>query len=190
MRFTEIEHKFVVDAAFDREAFARALERLGPVRQSQIRVRDRYFVTEDGRARHYVIRHRFDEEIHELTIKSVQADPEVRDEISLNLGHHAGDQAAQVDAFVGHMGVVWSGVLEKDLMVWYFPDCEVVYYVASSGAREVRCVEFEATRQTSVPEALAVVARYEAAVGFDPKARSLASLLDLVFPDSFGMLRR
>lgn len=189
MRFTEIEHKFVVDDAFDRAAFARALDAMGPERRSSVQVRDRYFVTEDGRARRYVLRHRFDEEIHQLTIKSVETDPEVRDEISLDLGHHAGDQAAQVDAFVGRMGVAWSGVLQKDLTVWYFTDCEVVYYEASSGDRRVCCVEFEATLKTSVPDALAVVARYERALGFDPATRSVASLVDLVFPDAVRILR-
>jgi hypothetical protein len=185
MRFTEIEHKFVVGAAFDLAGFGRALDAMGPLRHSVIRVRDRYFLTEDGRRRQYVIRHRCDHEIHQLTLKSVETDPAVRDEISLDLGHHAGDQAAQVDAFVGRMGVSWSGELQKDLRVWYFPDCEVVHYVASGGAREVRCVEFEATQKTSVPDALAVLDRYERALGFDPSARSRDSLVHLVFPDAF-----
>jgi len=185
MRFTEIEHKFVVEDTFDLAAFGRTLDAMGPVRRSSILVRDRYFLTEDGRARRYVIRHRFDDELHQLTIKSVEADPEVRDEISLDLGHHAGDQVATVDAFVGRMGVSWSGELQKDLRVWYFPDCEVVHYVATSGDRTVRCVEFEATLKTSVPDALAVVGRYERALAFDPAARSFDSLVHLVFPGAF-----
>ncbi len=126
MRFTEVEHKFVLDEAFDLPAFRRVLETLGPRRQSALQVRDRYFLTGDGRARHYILRHRFDEELHQLTIKSLASDPEVRDEINLDLGHHAGDQAAQVDAFVARMGVTWSAALQKDLEVWYFADCEVV----------------------------------------------------------------
>jgi len=183
MRFTEIEHKFVVDERFDLARFRDVLEALGPSRQTSLQVRDRYFLTEDGRARRYVIRHRFDAELHQLTIKALAPDPEVRDEITLDLGHHAGDQAEQVDAFVARMGIAWSGVLRKDLDVWYFPDCEVVHYVASSGGRTVRCVEFEATRKSSVPEALAIVERYERATGFDGATRSLRSLVDLLFPD-------
>ena len=182
MRFTEIEHKFVVDDRFDLAGFGRALEELGPTSRNSLVVQDRYFLTEDGRARRYVIRHRFDTEIHQLTIKSLAADPEVRDEITLDLGRQAGDQAAQVDAFVGHMGLTWSGALQKDLSVWYFQDCEVVHYVARSSERTVRCVEFEATLKRSVPEALAIVDRYERATGFSPAARSRQSLLDLVFP--------
>lgn len=181
MRFTEIEHKFVVDEGFDLDRFSRALDALGPFRRTSLQVRDRYFLTADGRARGYVIRHRFDPELHQLTIKSLAADPEVRDEITLELSNQ-GDQAAAVDAFVAQMGVTWSGALQKDLQVWYFPDCEVVHYVASSGARTVRCVEFEATIKTSVPEALAIVERYQRATGFEGAKRSMRSLVDLLFP--------
>ncbi len=186
MRFTEIEHKFVVDGAFDLGGFRAALERLGPARQASLRVRDRYFLTGDGRARHYIVRHRFDREIHQLTVKSLATDPEVRDEINLDLGHHQGDQAAQVDAFMGRMGVTWAGELEKDLSVWYFADCEVVHYVAASGDRAVRCVEFEAVGPVSIAEGLAVIDRYERATGFDPAARSRQSLVALLFPGVLG----
>jgi len=69
MRFTEIEHKFVLDAGFDLAAFRRALEALRPERVDALEVRDRYFLTADGRARHYILRHRFDRQLHQLTIK-------------------------------------------------------------------------------------------------------------------------
>jgi hypothetical protein len=182
MRFTEIEHKFVLDAGFDLATFRQTLAALGPARTSALDVRDRYFLTGDGRARHYILRHRFDHELHQLTIKSLASDPEVRDEINLDLGHHKGDQTAQVDAFMARMGTVWCGDLHKAIEVWYFADCEVVYYEATSGGRTVRCVEFEAVRQASVPDALAVIARYEQATGFDPATRSRQSLVDLLFP--------
>lgn len=186
MRFTEVEHKFVVTAAFDLAAFRAALASLGPRRVTSLQVRDRYFLTDDGRRGRYVLRHRHDPELHQFTIKSLGADPAVRDEISLDLGHHAGDQAAAVAAFVARLGVAWTGELTKDLDVWYFADCEVVHYVASSGAREVRCVEFEAVGQASVAAALAVIDRYERATGFDPAARSRQSLVDLLFPGVLG----
>lgn len=182
MRFTEIEHKFVVDEAFDLTAFRRQMETLRPTRQHALQVRDHYFLTGDGRARHYILRHRYDHELHQLTIKSLASDPEVRDEINLDLGHHKGDQAAAVEAFATRMGVVWQGALLKTLDVWYFPDCEVVHYAAVTGERTVRCVEFEAIGQASVPAALAVIARYEQATGFDPGRRSRQSLVDLLFP--------
>ena len=186
MRFTEIEHKFVLDDAFDLAAFRRALAALGPVRQSSLRMQDEYFLTSDGRARHYILRHRFDHEIHQLTLKSLSSDPEVRDEINLDLGHHAGDQAAAVAAFATRLGSTWSGALQKDLAVWYFPDCEVVHYVAATADRVVRCVEFEAVGQASIPAALAVIDRYERATGFDPAARSRQSLVALLFPGVLG----
>ena len=182
MRFTEIEHKFLVDAGFDLAAFRRTLAALGPERTDALQVRDRYLLTSDGQARHYILRHRFDRELHQLTIKSLASDPEVRDEINLDLGHHRGDQAAQVDAFAGRMGIVWRGDLQKTLEVWYFADCEVVHYVATSGDRTAHCVEFEAIRQATLPDALAVIARYEQATGFDPSTRSRQSLVDLLFP--------
>ncbi len=50
MRFTEIEHKFVVDDTFDLAGFERALEALRPSRRASVQVRDRYFLTRDGGA--------------------------------------------------------------------------------------------------------------------------------------------
>lgn len=186
MHFKEIEHKFVVDDQFDLAEFRRCLDACSPVRQTSLRVRDRYFLTRDGRERGYVIRHRFDEELHQLTIKALADDPQVRDEVSIDLGHHAGAQEAQVDAFVTHMGALWSGAIEKDLTVWYFPDCEVVHYVASSDGRSVTCVEFEATLKESVPAALAILDRYEGRTGFDTATRCRQSLPEILFPDTFA----
>lgn len=182
MRDTEIEHKFVVDETFDLAAFGRVLAALGPRRESALEVVDRYFVTTDGRARGYVLRHRVDAELQQLTLKSVSSDPEVRAEINLDLGHHRGDQTAAVDAFVARLGVGWRGELRKQLAVWYFADCEVVHYTATAGARSVQCVEFEAIGQASVSAALAVIERYERATGFAAAHRSRLSLLELLFP--------
>lgn len=184
MRFTEVEHKFILDERFDLARFGQCLEALGPTRRTSLVVRDQYFLTEDGRVKRYVIRHRFDSEMHQLTIKSLVDDPEVREEISLDLARHAGAQEAQVEAFVSRMGISWSGAIEKHLDVWYFPDCEVVHYVASGGTRTVRCVEFEATVKRSMPDALAVIARYEHATGFDAGSRFRQSLPELLFPDA------
>lgn len=184
MRFKEIEHKFVVGEAFDLGPFRAAVEARapGPIRTFTLRVRDRYFLTDHGRAHRYVIRHRYDDELHHLTVKSLAPDPEVRDEINLDLGQHAGDQAAVVDAFVARLGATWRGDVLKDIEVWEFPDCEVVHYRASGGGRVVRCVEFEAKHAANVDEGLAVLSRYERETGFGDAARSMASLVDLLFP--------
>ena len=185
MRFTEIEHKFLVNDGFDLDGFSVALDALGPTRRTRLQVRDRYFMTENGESRRYILRHRFDAEINQLTIKALEADPEVRAEISLDLGHHAGSQDAAVDAFVARQGITWSGSLEKELTVWYFPDCEVVHYVARTDGRTVRIVEFEATVKKSVEDALLILTRYEHATGFDTSSRSMRSLVDLLFPGLF-----
>jgi hypothetical protein len=180
MQFTEVEHKYVVGDRFDRDDFARRVEALGPGRRSTLRVRDRYFLTEDGRRHGYILRHRHDLELHELTLKSFADDARVRQEVNLALAPI--DQDRTVDAFVAALRPVWHGALWKDLDVWYFPDCEVVHYVATADGRRLACVEFEATGQSSVHDALAVVARYEAATGFSGAVREIASLPALLWP--------
>jgi len=92
-------------------------------------------------------------------------------------GHHAGDQEAEVDAFLERLGVEWSGTVHKDVDVWYFPDSEVVYYQASTGSRSVRCVEFEAKGARSTEAALATLKTCERATGFDGAVRSRVSLV-------------
>jgi hypothetical protein len=179
--FLEIEHKYVVGEDFDLAGFRAKLNAMNPIRHATLHVRDRYFITEAGRARGFVLRHRFDQELHELTLKSVSDDAEVRDEINLKL--REGDQQAEVDAFVAAQGLLWSGTLWKDLEVWHFPDCEVVFYIATAEERTIRCVEFEATLKPSCEDALAIVRRYEQATGFAGATRTPASLLALLWPD-------
>ena len=188
LQFKEIEHKYIVDEHFDLPRFRQAVEALDPISACTIGVEDRYFLTEGGRARRFLMRHRYDAELHHLTIKSLESDTEVRVEVNLDLGHQAGQQASQVDAFMNLLGVVWSGTLHKELEVWYFPDCEVVYYQASTPSRSVRCVEFEARRKDSLEEALATVERFERATGFSGASRSQLSLPQILFPELAEML--
>jgi len=117
LRFSEIEHKFVVGDDFDLAGFRAAVERLDPTRTTALRVRDRYFLTEAGRRGRFILRHRYDSELHHLTLKSLARDTEVRSEVNLDLGHHAGDQAPAVDAFVERLGVTWRGVIVQDLFL-------------------------------------------------------------------------
>ena len=189
LRFKEIEHKFVVDDGFDLERFGAVLETLNPTRTTSLQVLDTYYLLRGSRNGRFVIRHRFDEELHHLTVKTLETDTEVRQEVNIDLGHHAGDQRAQVDAFLEQLGVEWSGALQKDITVWYFPDVEVVHYRATTDTRGVRCVEFEATRKPSVTEALETVRRYEHATGFDETRRSRRSLLRILFPEVVERLR-
>jgi adenylate cyclase class IV len=188
LRFKEIEHKYIVGDEFDLQAFRHTLTRLGPTRAYSIRVRDRYYLTEGRQQRRFVIRHRFDAQLQHLTIKTVGSDTEVRDEVNVDLGQHAGDQASQVEAFVERLGVRWSGTVHKDVDVWYFEDCEVVHYLASAGSRSVRCVEFEARRGTSLADAIAIVDTFERATGFSGLVRSRLSLPQILFPELSGLL--
>jgi len=182
-RFKEIEHKYVVGDEFDLPRLRDLLAALGPTRTHSIRVRDRYYLTEGGIGRRFMIRHRCDTELQHLTIKTLEADTEVRDEVNLDLGLHAGDQEEPVDAFMARLGVRWSGTVLKDVDVWYFADCEVVHYLASTDARSIRCVEFEATRGNSLAERLAIVDAFEQATGFRGLVRSRVSLPELLFPE-------
>jgi hypothetical protein len=188
LRFTEIEHKYVVDERFDLQRFRDALGRMTPRRITSVRVRDRYYLTEGGRGRRFMIRHRYDAELHHLTLKTLETDTEVRAEINLDLGHHAGDQRAEVEAFLDRLGVEWSGTVHKDVDVWYFPDSEVVCYEASTGSRSLRCVEFEAKGAASMEAALATLQTYERATGFDDAVRSRLSLVQMLFPEVAELL--
>lgn len=180
LEFKEIEHKFIVADTFDLAAFRTAVADLGPARHEQLRVRDRYFITEGGARRGFILRHRHDRELHELTVKTVEGDAAVR--VEVNLALRPGNQDAQVDAFVAAQGLAWQGTLWKDLEVWHFAECEVVHYVATAETRRVCCVEFEATHKPTMEDALAVMKRFEARTGFAGAERTKASLLELVWP--------
>ncbi len=178
MKFTEIEHKFLVSEDFDLAGFGAALAARQPRRMSEIAVADTYFMTRAAPG--HVFRHRFDRERQELTVKDRAGDAQVRREVNLRLDLGAGDQGAAVAEFLRPFGLLWQGALHKDLRVWYFADCEVVHYVARGPDRSVRCVEFEAVDQPDLDTALGVLARYEAATGFSAADRVKDSLFDLL----------
>ena len=188
LTFSEIEHKFVVDDNFDLSEFRRTMESLTPTRTNTVQVVDRYFLTESGQRQQFVVRHRYDRELQHLTIKSVGGDSEVRSEINLDLGQHAGNQEKAVDAFLQRFGVGWSGAIHKNVAVWYFPDLEAVHYRASTNTRILSCVEFEAIKKPSVAEALKVLERYERATGFAGRPRAHESLPQLLFPELTNLL--
>ena len=184
LRFTEIEHKFVVDEHFDLARF-RGRWRLSSPTGTERDRRPRSLLPDRGRPR-------APRPVQaSLRCRAASADGEgdsrrtprfARRSISTS-GTTRGNQDAQVDAFMDQLGVIWRGTLQKELEVWYFPDCEVVYYVASTATRSVRCVEFEATLKDSLDDALATVDRFERATGFESASRSRLSLPQLLFPD-------
>ena len=109
--FIEIEHKFVVDAHFNRDAFLKNVASLTPSRQAEAKVRDTYFVlTHDNK---HVYRHRFDNEIQQLTVKSIEDDNAVRTEINIPIDQSKGDQTSAILEFMNALGCRWSGSLAK-----------------------------------------------------------------------------
>jgi adenylate cyclase class IV len=180
--FKEIEHKFVVDATFDRETFLSHLRAMSPLKMANIKVRDTYYVLAGDR--NHVFRHRFDDEIQQLTVKSIETDTAVRTEINLPIDQSKGDQGPSVLAFMNALGCAWQGEIRKEISVAYFPDCEVVFYRAVGSLKTVHCVEFEAVTPTSVQDGLATLSKYELALGFASRQRESKSLFELVLLDS------
>ena len=179
-RFQEIEHKFVVGDDFDLAALRRTLLRHGPAKTTSLAVRDVYYATEHQPG--YIYRHRYDRELQHLSVKSLEADAEIRLEVNLDLGQHRGDQQAAVEAFLATLGVAWRGEIHKQIEVFYFPDCEVVYYQASADSRSVRCVEFEAVHASSILAAKDVLEKYEKLAGFAHRRRTTKTLVEILFP--------
>lgn len=182
MAFREIEHKFLVDATFDREAFCARVEALQPKDRSSVAVRDTYYVLE-GRWG-YVYRHRLDAELQQLTVKSLEDDPENRLEVNLDLTLGHGDQSHRVNAFLSSIGVSWSGTVHKQVDAFYFDGCEIVFYTASFDGRSFRCVEFEAVDAENLASALEILDYFEQRLGFQSKPRCPDSLFELLVAPS------
>ncbi|MCX6117532.1 MAG: hypothetical protein NT027_08330 [Proteobacteria bacterium] len=163
---------------FDRDDFKRQLTNLKPIRIDQFNVLDTYYVLKGQSG--FVYRHRFDREIDQLTVKSVEKNSTIRQEINLNLIHSAGSQTEGIKAFLSTFGVEWSQCLKKDVLVAYYSDCEIVHYIATCENRTVHCVEFEAVGYSDVNAALQILSKYETKLGFDqsnPEEKSLFELL-------------
>lgn len=178
-QYREIEHKFIVGPQFDLAEFRRRAQALGPQRTTELHVEDTYFVT--GLGPGVVFRHRYDVERQELTVKSRgPGDTEVRREVNLRLDQSAGSQLAAVSAFLEPLSIRWQGSLGKDICVFYYPDCEVVYYDARTAKRRVSCVEFEAIGSADLESARATLASYEQRLGLGDAQRAWESLFDLL----------
>jgi len=178
LQFKEIEHKFIVDERFDAKAFATKVRALGPRKSTKVKVTDTYFITKASPG--FIFRHRYDEELQQLTVKNLADDPEVRLEVNLDLCHEHGNQREAVAAFLSAQGVVWSGFLNKKLEAFHFDDCEIVFYEAKTAGNSVRCVEFESLYKKDLRGAKEVLSQYERRVGFDDKSRTHHTLFDLL----------
>lgn len=178
-QYREIEHKFIVGPQFDLAEFRRRAQALCPQRTTELHVEDTYFVT--GLGPGVVFRHRYDAERQELTVKSRgPGDTEVRREVNLRLDQARGSQLAAVAAFLEPLAIRWQGTLGKDICVFYYPDCEVVYYDARTAKRRICCVEFEAVGSANLDAARATLASYEKQLGLGAAPRAWESLFDLL----------
>lgn len=177
-KFLEIEHKYLVAKDFNLDLFRSKLAGLGFKKKTQIKVRDTYYLT--SCCDDFIYRHRFDEELQHLTVKSLTGDSELRVEVNLDLGHHCGNQAEAVEAFLKPQAIVWSGSLVKQVEAYYFEDAEIVYYEACAGTKEVNCVEIEAKDQSSIALAKRVLAEYAERLDLDVNTRSERSLFQIL----------
>lgn len=179
-KFVEIEHKYLVGPDFDLADFRARAQSMAPERITELVVTDTYHVVASLPG--HVIRHRIDNELQQLTIKSSGSGNELRTEINLELDLGVGNQAAAVQAFLSPMGLLWSGTIKKQILVFYFSSCEVVHYQATSGAGLIHCcVEFEAKNPTSLQQGLSVIAEFEKSFGFSSQNRCHESLFELMF---------
>lgn len=180
--FAEIEQKFALNELFDPDLFRRSVLSLNPHKSNAIEVRDVYYLlANNGR---YIFRHRYDEELQHLTAKSIIPDAEIRTEINIDLGQHKGDQKKTVDAFFETIGVTWQGTIHKRIEVYYFHDCEIVFYEAwRAGRQRLRFVEFEAKDTSDLDAARAVIERYKSLTGFESHPREKRALVEILFPE-------
>ena len=178
-QYHEIEHKFIVGDDFDLADYRRRAQALGPTQTTALRVEDTYFISALDAG--IIFRHRYDHERQELTIKSRgPGDTEVRREVNLRLDQARGSQRDAVTAFLTPFQIRWQGTLSKDICVFYYPDCEVVYYAAQTATRRLCCVEFEAIGCKTLEAARATLARYEQHFGLADAQREQESLFDLL----------
>ena len=121
---------------------------------------------------------RCDEEIQQLSLKSVSKDPAVRTEVNLNLS--GGNQISSVRGFLSAGDILFEGSIRKSVFVYDFNDAEVVYYKAQHDDHRVSCIEIEAKQATSVEAAKAIINSYEHEIGLDTSRREKSTLFDLL----------
>lgn len=176
LQHIEIEHKFLVSKRFDLPSFHRKMRALGSIKQTSIKVCDTYYFSAQFPGR--IFRHRLDNEIQHLTMKSRGLASDARQEVNLKM--LVEDQSSAVSAFLAALGCFRKIKVHKEVEAFYFPDCEVVFYKARSGKKSVHCVEFEATRKKSLTKARQILNRYEMKAGFSEQKREKKSLFELL----------
>ena len=164
--------------SYNPSEFIKKVLSLQPNSKSEVDVQDTYYLCSSNPK--HIYRHRLDSEIQQLTLKGLTDDPETRLEVNLDLGLHKGSQSSRVKAFLRPLGIQWSGVIEKKVWAYYFPNCEVVYYEARYKDKSVRCIEIEAVNSKSIEAGKSVIHDFENQLGLDPEGRCHESLYHLL----------
>jgi adenylate cyclase class IV len=175
--FIEFEHKFLISEAEEPVLLAK-LGQLKAERKYVVDVHDAYYTL--ALQPQVVLRHRWDEQIHQLTLKSLEDDSERRVEVNLNLAMSAPEAQAAIEAFFGAFGIGQRVVVTKRVHAHYLTDCEVTYYVAECGPRQVRCLEFEVIGHQDQEQSRQILAKYEAKLGYQADQRCSESLFQLL----------
>lgn len=178
----ETEHKYLLEEGFDLSEFERCMLALRPSGVVRAQVDEAYFLTRGCPLG--IFRHRHDGALHDLTWKSFgREDTEVRSEWAIDLDRSGGSQLERVRSFLNPLGILWEGRAEKTLICFEFPDCEVVWYCATTGGRTAMCLEVEALNAESLTQAKATIAAYERSLGLNPATRCRRPLVLLLFPE-------
>lgn len=175
--FKEFEVKYLLDDKFDAEGFFSTLRSLGSPVEKHLDVTDTYFILEKKPG--FIYRHRHDEEIQQLTVKSYGGDTRNRVEVNLAL-ENPDSQKDAVSTFLRSFGEPEEFTIFKRVDIFDFPDCEIVHYVARTSDKSVRCVEFEAVGVDSWEEAKSVIDHYASKTGFIDIERCEIALFDLL----------
>lgn len=182
LSFLEIEHKFLLKPGFDAIAFRDGVIGLCPIKTYSTTVSETYVLTQ--KTPELVYRHRYDTEQQDITYKpSNPKDPQIRKEVRLVLDPKCGNQKNQFLEFLSSLHITWEGGLTKELTVYMFHDCEIVFYTAKSNSKVVSCIEFEALSPNTIEEAIQAIEKYENKLGFISAQRCLKSLFQLLFED-------
>jgi predicted adenylyl cyclase CyaB len=173
----EVEHKYIISEQMDVTLMQTRLKELCPARHFSTAVRDIYFLCSETGTK--ILRHRYDSKLQQLTLKSLNDDPEVRTEINLHLATEQ-DQQRSVEALVSQLRYKQVGTIQKQVEVFEFDDCEVVIYTASHGAKKVRCVEVEAKNFATIAQAKATLSEYAQRIELGAQKRSTKTLFELL----------
>ena len=182
-KFLEVEYKFILSDDVQFEQFRSRLSCMNPVRQTEVNTVDTYFLLQNNSQ--FIYRHRFDQELQQLTVKSMSGDPSVRTEINLDLSRDENQSAAVVE-FLRTFGIKAQSSLAKDLIVFYFQNVEIALYRAQAADRSILCLEIEAIDFADIESAKSDINKWCQLLGLAPDTREMRSLFEiLLLPSLF-----